>query len=128
MKKMMILGAAGIAALTACSPVLVTGIPLTNILREPDGTETVLQGRIQPLPDFSSTFVTRSESGIECRGTSSNQGVMAIRCTNGWAINVTAPKGLYGKPNGSYADVVDGIGVAVGWGNQADVAHVRSLF
>jgi len=124
MKSMSLLG-----LLSACSAIIqVPDIPMVQIVREPSGAETVLTGFISPQMDFSSTFVTSSDKGIECRGSSSNKGAATVDCTNGWRMNFTAPKELYGKPDGSYATISDGIGVAVGWGEQADEAVLRSLF
>lgn len=107
---------------------LTDGIPLVNVIREPNGTETVLVGTIQPRMNFTSTFSTRSADGIECSGEFDNRGRGTIRCTNGWALNLTIPQDSYGTLNGSYVEAVDGIGSAVGWGSQADPAIVRALF
>jgi len=126
---MMLRAVSLLAVLSACSAIIkVPDIPLVHIAREPDGTETVFTGFIKPKMDFSSTFSTRSNSGIECQGQSSNKGAMTMSCTNGWRASITVPKGVYGKPDGRYADVANGTGVAVGWGDGADVALLRSLF
>jgi len=115
--------------LSACSAIIqVPDIPMVQIVREPSGAETVLTGFIEPKMDFSSTFVTSSDKGIECQGSSSNKGAMTVSCTNGWQMSFAVPKELYGKPEGSYAEIVDGIGIAVGWGEQADEALLRGLF
>lgn len=59
------------------------GIPLANVIRQPDGTETVFIGKIQPRMDFSSSFETKSANGIACSGEFDNRGVGSISCTNG---------------------------------------------
>lgn len=107
---------------------LVEGIPVVNIIREPNGTETVLVGRIDPRMDFSSSFTTRSSSGIECAGEFSNRGKGVVRCSNGWVLPLTIPRNKYGTLNGSYVQAVDNIGAAVGWGTDADPEIVRALF
>ena len=104
------------------------GIPLANVIRQPDGTETVFTGTIQPRMDFSSSFETRSADGILCTGDFNNRGVGAIACTNGWVLNLTIPQGKYGTLNGSYVEASNGIGSAVGWGTEANPAMLRSLF
>jgi hypothetical protein len=103
------------------------GIPLVNIIREPSGQETVLVGTIQPRMNFTSTFSTSSETGIECGGEFNNRGVGSVICTNGWRLNLEIPTDLYGTLNGSYVQTVDGIGSAVGWGSEADTELLRSL-
>ncbi|MGI3187257.1 hypothetical protein [Nioella aestuarii] len=77
--------------------------------------------------NFTRTFATRSETGIECTGEFSNRGVGTVNCTNGWRLNLAIPTDLYGTLNGSYVETVDGIGSAVGWGNQADADLIRGL-
>lgn len=103
------------------------GIPLVNVIREPNGKETVLSGSIQPKMDFSSTFSTRSADGIECTGQFNSLGRGAVNCTNGWKLNLTIPKGKYGTLSGSYAETDNGIGAAVGWGKDANADLLRSI-
>ena len=106
---------------------LQNGIPLVNVIREPSGKETVLTGLIHPKMDFSSTFVVSSADGLDCNGQFNNAGVGAMTCTNGWALALQVPKEKYGTMTGSYAEVVDGIGAAVGWGDEANAAFLRGL-
>ena len=104
------------------------GIPLVNVIRAPDGSETVLSGQIQPKMDFSSTFSASDGRGLDCSGSFSSRGAGVMNCTNGWSVPISVPKGLYGQRNGSYLAGSDGIGVAVGWGAEADAARLRGLF
>lgn len=104
------------------------GIPLVNVIRQPDGTETVFTGLIQPRMDFSSSVATRSADGVACNGEFNNRGVGAISCTNGWKLNLTIPQDKYGTLNGSYIEANAGIGSAVGWGTEANPDLLRSLF
>lgn len=87
----------------------------------------MLTGKIQPRMNFTSSFSTRSEDGIECSGEFSNRGVGTVECTNGWRLNLQIPKELYGTLDGRYVETIDGVGSAVGWGNQADPALLRPL-
>ena len=98
-----------------------------NIIKEPNGRETVLTGKIQPRMNFTSSFSARSEGGIEGSGEFSNRGVGSIDCSNGWRLNIVIPADKYGTLNGSYVETIDGIGSAVGWGSQADAQLLRSL-
>jgi hypothetical protein len=122
-----------IGILTGCGPskeeraALEDGIPLVNIIKEPNGNETVLSGKIQPRMNFTSSFSARSDSGVECSGEFNNRGAGTVSCTNGWKLNLQIPQELYGTLNGSYIETVDGIGSAVGWGSQADAALLRTL-
>ena len=121
------------ALLAACSGAadrkvaLQDGIPLVNIIREPSGKETVLTGTIQPRINFTSRFSTQSDTGVKCEGAFNNRGIGTIECNNGWRINLAIPSDKYGTLHGTYIETVDGIGTAVGWGDEADADRLRGL-
>jgi len=102
------------------------GISLMNVIREPSGKETILTGKIQPKLDFTSTFISQSQDGIKCAGKFNSRGVGALSCSNGWKMNLKIPKDKYGTLNGSYVETSDGIGVATGWGSEANAELLRS--
>jgi len=102
------------------------GIPLVNVIREPSGKETVLTGTIKPKINFTSTYTSQSDDGIKCSGKFSNRGVGFMNCSNGWKMALTIPKDKYGTVNGSYVETADGIGVATGWGKEANADLLRA--
>ena len=72
----------------------------------------------QPIQNVSSRF-----GGIQWKG---NRGVGFMNCSNGWKMALTIPKDKYGTVNGSYVETADGIGVATGWGKEANADLLRA--
>ena len=99
-------------------------IPMTSV----SSSGVVLQGTLVPSMDFSGTFALASADGlITCEGETASSGLGNINCSDGQSASMTIPKPPYGRMNGSYVDTFPWGTVAVGWGNEADVAGLTAL-
>ena len=119
-----------LCAVAACGPPKQSseGLPLVSVQHLPDGTELVMTGKILPKMDYSSTFTIRAEDGQSCLGEFSPKGVGTMTCSDGLAMNLVVPKDQYGRTTGAFVHQDGGIGVAVGWGDKADVVTLRGMF
>jgi hypothetical protein len=121
----------GLAAIAGCDvkPGMFTdGLPLVTVQHAPDGTETVMTGRILPKMNYSSTFALSAEGGSTCSGSFTSTGNGAMTCSDGLSIDISVPSDQYGRTTGAYLVENGGIGVAVGWGDKADAALLRAMF
>lgn len=118
--------------LVACGPLPLPekfNIPMVTVLKMPDGTEMVMTGQIIPKMDYSAELAMASSSGVSCLGRTNTAGEGELTCDNGLpTLPFNIPRTLYGKPDGAFTAINNGVGTAVGWGKNADAAQLRAMF
>ena len=88
----------------------------------------VMRGNLMPSTDFSGQFSLATEDGsLTCEGTTQRDGTGVMTCSDNSSYELAIPRPPYGRFNGSYVDEFDDEFVAVGWGDQADVAILQAL-
>ncbi len=125
---MMSLAVLGGCAVVALAPVPFSTLPLVNVVVMNDGTVYELSGEIVANMNKTSTFSVASADGdIVCKGSADNKGRGASVCNGGLTFVFNIPKDKFGKFNGSYVDTQPDYRVAVGWGDEANLAAMRAM-